>query len=313
MKKIKFSVNGDWPILRQLPNNSPVFKNYHFYINDDTVDCDYWFVYNNINNNSEMAHCALENIVLIAPEPEHVQKYYTSFLAQFDSIISNQENLHHKKNILYQTAAPWFVNKSYDELSNIDFVPKSKNISIVTSNKSFTKSHKLRLDFALKLKSHFKDKIDLFGRGINNFEDKWDVLKDYKYTIAIENGAYNDYFTEKITDSFLAYTFPFYYGCNNLSKYFNEESFETIDITDFKKSILLIEKIIDDPLFYDNKLSFIRESREKCLNDYNVFQLIIDFIENRTTKEFTKKEVLIKNSIIDLRTIKEKVNNKLKF
>ncbi len=67
MKKVKFSVNGNWPMLRQLPNSSPVFKNYHFYINEEVEECDYWFVYNYLNNKSENVFCPEENLILIAP------------------------------------------------------------------------------------------------------------------------------------------------------------------------------------------------------------------------------------------------------
>jgi hypothetical protein len=298
-------------MLRQLPKNSPVFKNYHFFINEEVEDCDYWFVYNFLNNKSEKVFCPKENIILIAPEPEHVQKYYTSYLAQFNTVISNQQCINHKNNIIYQTGAPWFVNKTYDELSAIENVQKNKAISIITSNKAFTKSHKLRLDFALKLKEYFKDKIDLFGRGIKDFDDKWDVLKNYKYTIAIENGAYNDYFTEKITDSFLSYTYPLYYGCKNISRYFSEESFKYIDIENFEKSKLIIEEILDSPFYYEDKLPIIKESRMKCLNEYNVFELMINFIENRSIAMETKKELLIYNSFNDFRTLKEKIENKI--
>ncbi len=298
-------------MLRQLPNSSPVFKNYHFYINEEVEECDYWFVYNYLNNKSENVFCPEENLILIAPEPEHVQKYHTSYLAQFNTVISNQKNINHNNNIIYQTGAPWFVKKTYDELSTIESLPKDKAISIITSNKAFTKSHKLRLDFALKLKSHFKDKIDLYGRGINDFDDKWEVLKNYKYTIAIENGAYDDYFTEKITDSFLSFTFPLYYGCKNISQYFSEESFKYIDIENFEKSKSIIEEVLDSPFHYDDKIAIIKESRIKCLNEYNIFQLMINFIENRICTSETKKEIKIYNSFNDIRTFKEKIENKI--
>ena len=70
----------------------------------------------------------------------------------------------------------------------------------------------------MALKKHFGDQIDLFGRGLNDFEDKWDVLANYKYTVAIENDFCDDWVTEKYFDCILSNTLPFYYGCPNLGQ-----------------------------------------------------------------------------------------------
>ena len=40
---------------------------------------------------------------------------------------------------------------------------KTKLLSIVVSNKTFTKGHRDRLEFCLKLKERLGDKVDLFG------------------------------------------------------------------------------------------------------------------------------------------------------
>ena len=62
----------------------------------------------------------------------------------------------------------------------------------------------------------------IFGKGINGFEDKWDTLRDYKYHIVIENSSFDDYWTEKLADNYLAECFPFYHGCKNINKYFDK-------------------------------------------------------------------------------------------
>ena len=68
--------------------------------------------------------------------------------------------------------------------------------------------HVQRLEFVNKLKEHFWDKIDMFGRGINSFDDKAYVLMPYKCYIAIENSVLDDYITEKLLYSFITYTYP---------------------------------------------------------------------------------------------------------
>jgi len=310
---IKLSISGNWPIERQLSEKIILHEGYKFHINNQIEECDYWFVFNYLNYDYEKAFCPQENVILLAPEPKHVQKYYTSYLKQFSLVISNQKSIKHPNNLLYQTSAPWFINKKFDQLYEINDILKTRNLSIITSNKTFTKEHKKRYNFAMAIKKHFKDKVDLYGRGINNFDDKWDVLSPYKYTIAIENGLYNDYFTEKLTDSFLSMTYPIYYGCPNLNNYFSEESFTRIDIDNLKKSINIIDEIISNTTFYNSHKNSIIESKNLCLIEYNLFNLIIKTIKSLKTKNISeKKKILLRNKHNNFITFLEKADYSIK-
>ncbi len=108
---------------------------------------------------------------------------------------------------------------------------KHKLISFITSNKVMTKGHQFRVDCARTL----IDKsvaVDFFGRGIRDIVGKIDGLQDYKFSVAIENGNYDNYFTEKILDCFLTGTIPIYNGCANISDFFDMNgiiTFNTID------------------------------------------------------------------------------------
>lgn len=308
MIKIKVSSHGDWPIERQLPINYSRFDNYKFYVNEEVESCDYWFIFNFLNKEQEQTYCIKNNVYLIAPEPAHVQKYFRKYTSQFAKVITNQIELSHPKKIFSQTGAPWFINKNFSELLHINTIPKSKKISIVTSNKIFTKQHKQRFEFALAVKNHFKDKIDLFGRGVNSFNDKWDVLAPYETSIVIENGQYLDYFTEKITDSFLSLTYPFYFGCKNIETYFNGDSYSLIDINNLKKSIEEIERVISDEQFYDNHLDALRISKQQSLIDYNFFGLIVSTIESNPLDITLSKELIkLENDFNDIPTLIEKI------
>lgn len=88
--------------------------------------------------------------------------------------------------------------------------PKTKNISIIASEKNFTEGHKLRH----KLIQHHHGKIDVYGRGYRFVESKLEALKDYRYTIVIENCALNNYFSEKLIDAYMTGTIPIYWGSN---------------------------------------------------------------------------------------------------
>lgn len=281
-------------ILKQTPRLSGKWGDFQFFINEGVDECDYWVVFDYLPK-EETASCPKENTIFIAGESSSVKKYNKKFLNQFSKIITCQRRIKHPNIYHMAPGHSWYAKKSYDELSGNDNVKKSKLISLVVSNKSGTSGHKKRLDFCLKLKKHFGDKIDIFGRGINDFDDKWDVLAPYKYSIAIENSVEQDWMTEKIGDCFTTLTFPFYYGCPNIDKYYNKDSYELIDLNDFEKSCAIIEKIINDGDHYNQHLKSLIESKDKYLNQYSLIPLVANFIKNeyREADNPTAKRVVI--------------------
>jgi hypothetical protein len=280
MIKIKLTYqHPNWPLLQQTPGLKGIWGNYQFYVNEDIDECDYWIVCDGLLK-TESTMCPKENTVLITWEPPTVKTYSKKFLNQFATVITCQKEIKHKNIIYSQQAHPWLVGKNYDELSESSPIEKTKLLSIIVSNKTFTKMHRKRYDFALKLKEHFKDDIDFYGRGIKDFDNKWEVLAPYKYSIAIENLAIDDWLTEKLPDCYLAHTFPFYYGCPNLNKYYNEESFIRIDINDFEETIKIIKDTLNDSDHYRSHLENITTSREKYLNQHQLFPFIVNFIQS---------------------------------
>jgi len=107
---------------------------------------------------------------------------------------------------------------------------KTKKVSCVSSNKSFLPGHKKRLEFV----NHIINRggVDVFGMGINPIVGKIDALRDYRFSVAIENTLGNNECTEKLSDCFLTGTVPIYYGCPNVGNYFDTSailSFNTIE------------------------------------------------------------------------------------
>jgi hypothetical protein len=129
-----------------------------------------------------------------------------------------------------------------DTVENSDLVPiggcwipetervihkKNKIISIIASNKTFLTGHKLRHEVISKI-----PKLDVYGRGYKEIPTKLDGLKDYKFSIAIENDKIDYYFTEKIIDCFITGTIPIYWGCPSIGNFFDINgilTFNTID------------------------------------------------------------------------------------
>ena len=271
-------------LLKQTPHGSGVWGNYRFFINDEVDECDYWIVLDDLSQ-KELVKVPAGNTILFALECPSIKTYSTRFVEQFSLVVSCQQNIQHKNLVHHLTPTFWFVNKSYDELSSINPFTKDKLISIITSNKLFTDGHKRRYEFAHALKDFFGKDIDLFGRGINDFNDKWDVLAPYKYSVAIENSYYPYWLTEKMCDCFLAYSYPFYYGCPNAEKYFDNESFTRIDINNLEKSKRIIENILNNDRFYHEHINKLKLNKLKCLNQYNFFQVATQVIENNISPQ----------------------------
>ena len=319
MVKVKISFpNLIWVIERQLPDYNKILGNCKFFINENIKDCDYWFVLDNLLE-PEMSVCAPENTVLITGEPPEIKDYNPNFTEQFNTVITCHPDIKAKNLILYQQGIPWHIGynrenetpvKYYQDLKK-ETPQKEKLISVITSDKSRIKGHKKRYEFVMKLKEHFGEKLDLYGRGINPVSDKYDAIAPYKYHIAIENCSINDYWTEKLADSFLGNAYPIYYGCKNLEKYFPPESYSIIDIDDFDKSVAMIENVINQNLYEKNN-QYLIEAKNLVLDKYNVFNLIYEYILNDKKTYSKKKKITLYPEFypVDRRTEWEKFKHK---
>ena len=106
-----------------------------------------------------------------------------------------------------------------------EIYPKNKLVSMISSNKNMCEEHMYRLRMVEK----FKNKCDLFGKGFNYIENKKDGLRDYCFSITIENATYFNMITEKITDCFMTGTIPIYYGTENVENFFNPDGIIKLD------------------------------------------------------------------------------------
>jgi len=97
---------------------------------------------------------------------------------------------------------------------------KSKLVSIIASNKSITIGHKLRHAVIASDKS-----LDLYGRGYNPIDNKLTALKDYMFSVIIENSTTKNYFSEKTIDCLITGTIPVFWGCENISDFFDTRGF----------------------------------------------------------------------------------------
>ena len=166
-----------------------------------------------------------------------------------DELVKMDDKIHF---CLIGSNLPWIQDyKIYD---------KSKLISFIASHKIFTQGHYIRHELYNNLLER-KTNIDIYGSitgsnfGFNpgchlegasiNWHDKTEGMKDYMFSVVIENDQYDTYFTEKITDCFATGTVPVYWGTKNIGDYFDTDGI--IQITDnIEDVITTISSLTED-------------------------------------------------------------------
>lgn len=110
------------------------------------------------------------------------------------------------------------------------------------------------------------EELDLYGNGWwgypnwkGKIDQKWEVLKKYKFNIAYENmGDQRGYITEKIFDSLIGGCVPIYLGASNITDYVPRGCF--IDRRDFSSDLQLYEYIKNmDRKTYEKHLDAIED------------------------------------------------------
>ena len=277
-------------ILRQTEDSNGRFGELLFYT--DNTDAEWQIISTHIRNIDEIKNKKLiyihqepegkylpsEEIIrnclaIISYYPMHYpdkKVYFSPPLLQWTyglpcKYIQGQGHIYSKENCL-----------SLQQIFNHKMPKKTKLCSMISSTKYFLPGHKKRLSFLKILLNHFHKKIDFFGFGLNPILDKKDAIDPYYFSISIENDCFDNWWTEKISDVFLGYSKPIYYGCKNINNYFNEDSLKVIDINDIDKSIYLIEECLKNPSSIDSLK--LQEARNNVIHKYNMFKLLHDVI-----------------------------------
>jgi hypothetical protein len=284
----------DWDtpdLLRQTPRSAGQWEGINFTL-DDVLECDYVIVLNRVPKDTEV-FCPPENIWAMMQEPP-VGEYM--WLQQgfeaFSRIITPDMTLTAPRFVHDSLALPWHVSKSYDELISLKRPDgKPRGISWITSNKENRHGHQLRMKFLKAMQGQLN--FDLYGRGFNPIEDKFSGIYPYSYTLAIENysGAY--YWTEKLSDCFLSWSMPIYYGCTNIETYFPRESYIKIDIAKPEEAAETINNAVNERL-WEKHLDAIEQSRNMVLQKYQFFPYMVDRIKEDMEQSGSRAKTLIR-------------------
>lgn len=150
--------------------------------------------------------------------------------------------------------------------------PKTREVSMLSSRKLRTPLHRRRYLWASLLERQAPS-VDVFRQGLRSNEtvSVYDTLRDYRYSIVVENFVDDRYFTEKLLNCFATGTVPIYLGARRLGEFFNPDGvIEFRGWRDLRRNVLT--RIGSDD--YVARLPAIQENYARALQ----YRSLEDFI-----------------------------------
>lgn len=278
------TTHPQWPFTRQTAGSTGTWGNYRFHFNTDLKRADAWIIFDALLT-SEECECPPSNVIFVTWESPSGVTYRPRFLQQFSHVITCHRNLEHPNIHLGLQGHPWHIDRDFDSLLATRSVPKSRDLCVISSDKQFLEGHRTRLAFVQRLKQIMGDRIDIFGRGINTFESKWETLVPYRYSIAVENESAPDWITEKLFDNYLTETFPIYFGAPNIHDYVKEDAIRLIDIREADQAVDTIMALISQPDHYESSLAAIEDAKRDYLMHLQTFPLMSKWLDSMRVQE----------------------------
>lgn len=205
----------------------------------------------------------MESSTIIPSVINQVTNNINYYRENFECIFTHDIRILEKSDIFkfaIPNAKPWVQNrKIYD---------KTKDVSIIVSNKSGLRGYNYRLAYLDKLIQI--GGVDHYGRGFSN-ELPWTYeyngitesgkllgLKDYRFSFAFENDNYSNIFCEKLTDCFATGTIPIFWGTPDIGDFFDLDGIIVFD------EKLDINSLNED--LYLSKMDAIKKNFELAIN-----------------------------------------------
>lgn len=208
--------------------------------------------------------------ILLEPKSLQVGKYNAilkkpDIVSEYDAVFTySSELLRCVPNALpYITGGVYIGTKTGG--GNIDehqYEKKTKNISMVSSDKRTCELHRIRYDLAKYLDE--KDQVDCFGTFKGSRIKIWDSLGEYRYSIVIENEIDDYWITERICNCFASMTVPIYIGSPKIGKFFNLDGIICISSNDISSIDEIISQCCEKD--YLRRLPAIRDNFERVKN-----------------------------------------------
>lgn len=246
--------------------------------------CDYYCIINKPPDNISLD---LSKTILFRMEP-HMDKHPAKWGENWANP-DKDKFLFYGSHDLHRNNTEWHISKTYTQLMNEEII-KNETIcnilSTVLSDKYSDPGHMKRIDF-IKFIENKGVNVHVYGgnrfnwklyKGTLPYHEKDNALLPYKYTFNCENYSIKNYCTEKLFDGILSECLVFYNGCYNAKDFINEKAFVYLELSNFEKDYQTIKTAIEEN-WWEERLPFIKEAKQKILNEMQFFPRIKKIIE----------------------------------
>lgn len=208
-----------------------------------------------------------------------IRRNYQAIFQKFDYIFTSDKHLlslDGRFRFAYSCSnIPWLKKNEWS------IYPKDKLCSMICSTKQMCPLHIKRQQIADK----FYEKINLFGgyknspttgKKYGDFYEKDAGLKDYMFTLVVQNNDQPYFFAELLTDCFAYGTIPIYLGNPEIGKFFNTDGIIILN-DNFNFDILTKD-------LYYSKMNAIEDNlnriKEMPMSDDYMYTQYISLLEN---------------------------------
>lgn len=252
----------------------------------DGENADYFALFNFPRNPED--HFRPDRTIVFSMEPPHAAAHWGDWSAPDPARFLQVR--HHDR---FPNCGEWHLGRTWSQLKSTAIEPKTRVFSAIVSSKVRDPGHGLRLSFLKHLeKSGFH--FDVYGydnahgfrsyRGALPARNKLEGLLPYRYTLAAENSAHPNYFTEKILDAILAECLPFYWGCTNLEDHLDPRAFIRLPLEDPEASRRIVEQSIADET-WSRRIEVIRKEKQRILDELQLFPTLARVVRGHRLSE----------------------------
>ena len=247
-----------------------------------------------INGYRGQINVSRDDIIGILQEPIGNNNYDRNLHFYCSKIICQSKSMFGRYSKIKENLLPMFYRHHEtthrDYFMNFNDFENRKKLCLIVSSINFPNNPKWtnhnyqkRHNFVHKLLESDLE-FDFYGNGWNLSDhrfkgptsNKHETLRNYEYSIAIENVCENNYVSEKFFDCILNNTVPLYYGCPNIDSFYDSNSFHKIDIED----IFVVDEIKKLILQSSKSMSKnVLTSKDMYFKNSNIFDLIKEAID----------------------------------
>jgi hypothetical protein len=156
----------------------------------------------------------------------------------------------------------------YKELSTNE---KNLEISFLCGPKKLIEGHFLRHSIFEKENDILINKKWIYSCPT---EEKYKCFENSMFHLAIENSKNKNYFTEKIVDAFITKTIPIYWGCPNISEFFDSRGFFTFNTKE--EAIDIINNLTENE--YLSRIEYVEKNYQTAIYYAEIFQRIEEIL-----------------------------------